>query len=378
MKGPAWPPPAGLQPVRQSPLRGLQTKLAHGRAKRRNSIRAKPIGYKVFDHVHGCSLEECWRSGPRHLIWARQRSFRKKQGGSCAVLSDSRSQSHHLPVLIRWTSPPTQCSIHIVDTMSTKCLLRRNSLSTRKLGNSQRFIVAAHPYNSILVAERERVQARRDHLAADESQAQATLALDTFWEIIAQLADASWRHRPCSHQSPSRSEWRRSRRNSVWQSSNGSRAAFIWLASHNRGRQTGLKKGQIILTGSCTGMYFVAPDAQVCGGVAGLGEVSVTFSTSLRLKRQGDQAQSETPPAAWPLFIDPLQLVAALGIPFAKPPPTTCAALLRSPANSCLEGFGTEAYPTRPLQAEPSPLRRRRAARLCLRPTASPPAYRQC
>lgn len=55
---------------------------------------------------------------------------------------------------------------------------------------------------------------------------------------------------------------------------------LLWLVRHCEGRKPGLRKGQVIITGSCTGMSFVGPDAHVHGSIAGLGDVFLTFSAS--------------------------------------------------------------------------------------------------
>ncbi|MSP96833.1 MAG: 2-keto-4-pentenoate hydratase [Betaproteobacteria bacterium] len=52
-----------------------------------------------------------------------------------------------------------------------------------------------------------------------------------------------------------------------------------WLAAHNMGRCGGLHAGNIITTGSWTGMQFVAPGAQVRAHFPGIGEAHVTLQT---------------------------------------------------------------------------------------------------
>lgn len=53
---------------------------------------------------------------------------------------------------------------------------------------------------------------------------------------------------------------------------------LTWLANHCAARGLGLTKGQIVTTGSCTGMLFAPAGAQVRGQVAGLGECAVSFA----------------------------------------------------------------------------------------------------
>lgn len=50
-----------------------------------------------------------------------------------------------------------------------------------------------------------------------------------------------------------------------------------WLAAHNAGRCGGLVAGNVITTGTWTGMKFVAPGAEVLARFAGIGEARVTI-----------------------------------------------------------------------------------------------------
>jgi 2-keto-4-pentenoate hydratase len=50
-----------------------------------------------------------------------------------------------------------------------------------------------------------------------------------------------------------------------------------WLAVHCTRRGTPLKAGEVVTTGSCTGMLFAPAGAQVRGAIAGLGVVAVQF-----------------------------------------------------------------------------------------------------
>jgi len=50
-----------------------------------------------------------------------------------------------------------------------------------------------------------------------------------------------------------------------------------WLAAHNMGRCGGLHAGNIITTGTWTGMQFVTPGAAVIARFPGIGEASVTL-----------------------------------------------------------------------------------------------------
>jgi len=53
---------------------------------------------------------------------------------------------------------------------------------------------------------------------------------------------------------------------------------LTWLANHCAARGLGLTKGQIVTTGSCTGMLFAPAASQVRGTVEGLGECAVNFT----------------------------------------------------------------------------------------------------
>jgi 2-keto-4-pentenoate hydratase len=50
-----------------------------------------------------------------------------------------------------------------------------------------------------------------------------------------------------------------------------------WLAAHNAGRCGGLRAGNIITTGTWTGMQFVAPGAEVIARFPGIGEARVAI-----------------------------------------------------------------------------------------------------
>jgi 2-keto-4-pentenoate hydratase len=53
---------------------------------------------------------------------------------------------------------------------------------------------------------------------------------------------------------------------------------LVWLADHCGSHCGGLRRGQIVTTGSLTGLRFVAPGARVQATLEGLGRVSVTFA----------------------------------------------------------------------------------------------------
>jgi 2-keto-4-pentenoate hydratase len=53
---------------------------------------------------------------------------------------------------------------------------------------------------------------------------------------------------------------------------------LTWLANHCAARGLGLARGQVVTTGSCTGMLFAPAGAQVRGHVAGLGECALHFT----------------------------------------------------------------------------------------------------
>jgi 2-keto-4-pentenoate hydratase len=54
-------------------------------------------------------------------------------------------------------------------------------------------------------------------------------------------------------------------------------ALLVWLANHCSARGIGLSAGQVVTTGSCTGMLFASPGAVVRGAIAGLAPLSVSF-----------------------------------------------------------------------------------------------------
>jgi 2-keto-4-pentenoate hydratase len=51
-----------------------------------------------------------------------------------------------------------------------------------------------------------------------------------------------------------------------------------WLARHCTERGLPLRRGQIITTGSCTGMHVAPTDTRLCGRVTGIGEVELRLS----------------------------------------------------------------------------------------------------
>jgi 2-keto-4-pentenoate hydratase len=52
---------------------------------------------------------------------------------------------------------------------------------------------------------------------------------------------------------------------------------LVWLANRCRGRGVGLQAGQVVTTGSCTGMLFASPGTAVHAEVAGLAPLSAFF-----------------------------------------------------------------------------------------------------
>lgn len=54
--------------------------------------------------------------------------------------------------------------------------------------------------------------------------------------------------------------------------------AVVWLANHLTGRDGGLRKGQIVTTGSCTGLPFAKPGDTAVVTFEGLGTAEVTFT----------------------------------------------------------------------------------------------------
>jgi 2-keto-4-pentenoate hydratase len=54
--------------------------------------------------------------------------------------------------------------------------------------------------------------------------------------------------------------------------------AVVWLANHLTGRDGGLKAGQIVTTGSCTGLPYAKPGDTAIVTFEGLGTAQVTFT----------------------------------------------------------------------------------------------------
>ena len=52
---------------------------------------------------------------------------------------------------------------------------------------------------------------------------------------------------------------------------------LVWMANHVGAHCAGLRAGQIVTTGSLTGLRFVQPSVQVVAELAGLGRIEVTF-----------------------------------------------------------------------------------------------------
>lgn len=52
-----------------------------------------------------------------------------------------------------------------------------------------------------------------------------------------------------------------------------------WLARHCAERGLPLRRGQIVTTGSCTGMHVAPTDTRLCGRVTGIGEVEMRLSS---------------------------------------------------------------------------------------------------
>lgn len=53
---------------------------------------------------------------------------------------------------------------------------------------------------------------------------------------------------------------------------------LVWLANHCASRGLGLREGQVVTTGSCTGMLFAPPGSRVRGSVEGVGACEAVFS----------------------------------------------------------------------------------------------------
>lgn len=56
--------------------------------------------------------------------------------------------------------------------------------------------------------------------------------------------------------------------------------ALVWLANHCASRGLGLRQGQVVTTGSCTGMLFAPAGSRVRGLVEGIGACELSFSTT--------------------------------------------------------------------------------------------------
>jgi 2-keto-4-pentenoate hydratase len=54
---------------------------------------------------------------------------------------------------------------------------------------------------------------------------------------------------------------------------------MVWLANNCGSHCGGLRQGQVVTTGSLTGLRFLAPGARVRASFEGLGEVAVAFTT---------------------------------------------------------------------------------------------------
>ena len=53
---------------------------------------------------------------------------------------------------------------------------------------------------------------------------------------------------------------------------------LAWIANHAAARAGGLRAGQVVTTGSCSGVRFVAPGATVTARFPGVGEVALTLA----------------------------------------------------------------------------------------------------
>ncbi|MFJ4291355.1 2-keto-4-pentenoate hydratase [Cupriavidus sp. NPDC089707] len=54
-------------------------------------------------------------------------------------------------------------------------------------------------------------------------------------------------------------------------------ALLVWLANHCAARGVGLKAGQVVTTGTCTGLLLASAGSRVSGAIEGLGTVTVRF-----------------------------------------------------------------------------------------------------
>ncbi|MBP6019145.1 MAG: 2-oxopent-4-enoate hydratase [Burkholderiaceae bacterium] len=59
-----------------------------------------------------------------------------------------------------------------------------------------------------------------------------------------------------------------------------------WLANHAAQRHGGLRKGQVIITGSCMPMLFALPEEDVTAEIEGLGKLSLHFNNTNQPIRQ--------------------------------------------------------------------------------------------
>ena len=53
--------------------------------------------------------------------------------------------------------------------------------------------------------------------------------------------------------------------------------ALIWFAAKMQERGRGLRTGEVISTGTCTGITFIDPEQQVVADFGGLGKVELKF-----------------------------------------------------------------------------------------------------
>ncbi|EYS87124.1 2-oxopent-4-enoate hydratase [Cupriavidus sp. SK-4] len=54
-------------------------------------------------------------------------------------------------------------------------------------------------------------------------------------------------------------------------------ALLVWLANHCAARGAGLKAGQVVTTGTCTGLLFASAGTRVSAGIEGLGTLAAWF-----------------------------------------------------------------------------------------------------
>jgi len=53
---------------------------------------------------------------------------------------------------------------------------------------------------------------------------------------------------------------------------------LVWMANHGTHARGGLRAGQVVTTGSCTGTIFVEPGAHIAAAFPGLGALALEIA----------------------------------------------------------------------------------------------------